>query len=125
MLSAMEGACFSSSEYLLCGVPVVSTKSLGGRDFWYNDYNSIICDDDEDSIAKGVEFFKNNPRDGERIRKDHIFLAQEQREKFITTLQLVFNRYNLQIDAKEYFKKTYFHKMRKFFHIDEVKNIFL
>ena len=54
-----------------------------------------------------------------------MLLAQEQREKFITTLQLVFNRYNLQIDAKEYFKKTYFHKMRDSVHVDEVKNIFL
>jgi len=124
MLSAMEGACFSSSEYLLCGIPVVSTKSLGGRDFWYNDYNSIICDDDEDSVAESVEFFKNNPRDGDRIRKDHILLAQKQKEKFINILQLVFNKYNVQINAKDYFEKNYYHKMRRHTHIDEVKNIF-
>jgi glycosyltransferase involved in cell wall biosynthesis len=125
MLSALEGACFSSSEYLLCGIPVVSTRSSGGRDFWYNDYNSIICDDDEDSVAKGVEFFKNNPRDGERIRKDHILLAQKQREKFITILQSVFNKYKVQINSKDYFEKNYFHKMRNSVHVDEVKNIFL
>jgi len=125
MLSAMEGACFSSSEYLLCGIPVVSTKSLGGRDFWYNDYNSIICDDNEDSVAESVEFFKNNPRDGERIRKDHILLSQKQREKFITILQSLFNKYKVQINAKDYFEKNYYHKMRRSAHIDEVKNIFL
>jgi len=31
IFSAGEGACFSSSEYLLFGLPVVLTKSRGGR----------------------------------------------------------------------------------------------
>ncbi|MBR1836925.1 MAG: glycosyltransferase, partial [Kiritimatiellae bacterium] len=34
-LSAAEGACFASSEYLLCGLPVVDTPALGGRDALY------------------------------------------------------------------------------------------
>jgi hypothetical protein len=33
ILSEEEGACFSSSEYLRCGVRVVSTQSRGGRDY--------------------------------------------------------------------------------------------
>jgi glycosyltransferase involved in cell wall biosynthesis len=31
MLSQEEGACYASLEYLLCGMPVVSTPSTGGR----------------------------------------------------------------------------------------------
>lgn len=125
ILSALEGACFSSSEYLLCGIPVVSTKSFGGRDFWYNDYNSIICDENVDAVAAGVEFFKNNPRDRIKIRQDHMALAQKQREKFIVILQVVFDKYKLKINAKDYFEKNYFHKMRHSVHVDDVKNIFL
>lgn len=30
-LSPFEGACYAASEYLLCGVPIVSTLSRGGR----------------------------------------------------------------------------------------------
>src|SRR5690606_14249643 len=42
ILSAVEGACFASSEYLLAGIPVVSTMSKGGRDYWYDEYNSLV-----------------------------------------------------------------------------------
>ena len=48
ILSEHEGGCYSSTEYLLCGIPVVSCKnsknwSTGGREIYYNDYNSIQC----------------------------------------------------------------------------------
>jgi len=36
----------------------------------------------------------------------------------------VFNKYNVQINAKDYFAKNYYHKMRNDTHIDEIKNIF-
>ena len=36
IFSTAEGACFSSSEYLLCGIPVLSCKCQGGREIWYN-----------------------------------------------------------------------------------------
>lgn len=112
-LSAKEGACFSSSEYLLCGIPVVSTKSVGGRDFWYNDYNSIVCEPNEDEISNAVNFFVANPRDCNKIRQDHINLSIQQRQLFVQSLQNVFNKYNIKENADIYFKNHFFHKMRK------------
>lgn len=35
IFSEHEGACYASTEYLLCGCPVISTPSVGGRDVWY------------------------------------------------------------------------------------------
>lgn len=125
MLSAEEGACFSSSEYLLCGIPVVSTKSLGGRDFWYNNYNSIICEDNEDVIAEAVAFFRENHRDPMKIRTDHILLAKRQRGKFISVLESLFDKHNLQIDAKSYFDQNYSHKLIKSIHTEKLKEIFI
>lgn len=34
-LSAREGTMYASAEYLLCGLPVVSTRSIGGRDVFF------------------------------------------------------------------------------------------
>ena len=34
ILSSKEGACYASIEYLLAGIPVVSTKNIGGRDYF-------------------------------------------------------------------------------------------
>jgi hypothetical protein len=36
-LSAVEGAMYASMEYLMSGLPVVSTLSLGGRDYFFDD----------------------------------------------------------------------------------------
>ncbi len=124
MLSSIEGACYSSSEYLLCGVPVVSTRSFGGRDTWYDEYNSFICEDNQESVKEGVEFFKNNPRDANLIRERHIQLSKAQRNLFIDALHNVFERYQIKIDAVNYFKNNYFHKMISCIHEDKLKEIF-
>lgn len=113
LLSEVEGACFSSSEYLLSGVPVVSTKCFGGRDVWYNDYNSIVVDPDPDAIRDAVAFFKENPRDPHKIRQAHIDLAQTHRGRFISALGDIFARFGIKMDAQAYFDENYMHKMRK------------
>ena len=65
-----EGANYSSSEYLLCGLPVVSTESSGGRDYWFDDYNSIICKPNEDSVKKCDEFvYKKIPNSKDEVLK--------------------------------------------------------
>ncbi|WP_439509879.1 glycosyltransferase [Marinimicrobium koreense] len=83
ILSESEGACFASSEYLLTGLPVVSTPSRGGRDFWYDDYNSIICEPNEDSVYQAVQTLINEPRDPKVIREGHIKKMYMHRQKFI------------------------------------------
>lgn len=114
ILSEIEGACFSSSEYLLCGIPVVSTQSKGGRDVWYNDYNSIVCEADPEAVASAVQELKQNPRDPNRIRQDHISMARVYREKFIYQLSVVFEEFNLKdINPSVYFNENFIHKMRK------------
>ncbi len=53
--SPLEGFCRASSECLLSGVPVVSTRSTGGRDVWYDRYNSIIVEPDVDAVYEAVQ----------------------------------------------------------------------
>lgn len=114
LLSEVEGGCYASSEYLLCGVPVVSTLCKGGRDVWYNAYNSIICNPDPKEIARAVQEFVDDPRDPERIRSMHLSQANKYREKFIEVLAGIFERHAVgDIDAEQYFKSNFIHKMRK------------
>ncbi len=113
ILSAKEGACFASSEYLLCGIPVVSTFSEGGRSYWYNSYNSIVCEDDESAIANAVEYFVNNPKDPEIIRNTHITRANKLRVKFVSIISEIFEKHCVsEIDPMKFFTENYYHKMR-------------
>jgi SAM-dependent methyltransferase/glycosyltransferase involved in cell wall biosynthesis len=114
ILSETEGGCFASSEYLLCGVPVVSTYSKGGRDIWYNDYNAIVCSPDENDVAQAVDYFVRNPRDPEKIRAAHIAQAEQYRERFVSILAGIFQRFGIEdVNPKQYFRSSFFHKMRK------------
>ena len=123
ILSETEGACFSSSEYLLCGVPVVSTYSHGGRDVWYDEYNSLVVPPDPDAVSDAVHFFKNNPRDPYKIRADHIAKARQYRSKFIDLLGVFFREYGVSIDPRQYFEDNFFHKLRRS-HIPDFDSIF-
>lgn len=59
-LSAGEGGCRASGEYLLCGLPVVSTPSTGGRDIWYDSDNSIICEPTPPAVREAVSTSTEN-----------------------------------------------------------------
>ncbi len=76
MLSEEEGACYASTEYLLCGLPVVSTASRGGRDEYYNEGNSIICEASAESVQastrKAVESLARDIMVPGKIRSDCI-----------------------------------------------------
>lgn len=113
ILSAEEGACFASSEYLLCGIPVVSTRSEGGRDVWYNEYNAIICDDSAEDVARAVEYFNSHRCDPERIRSDYIEQSNGYRDRFINHLQQLFDQHGENVDAGDYFEQHFMHKMRR------------
>jgi len=121
ILSAIEGACFASSEYLLCGVPVVSTKSKGGRDDWFTSYNSIIVEENEKSIKEAVNYFVNNPVDPYLIRESHILKAQFYRNSFIDQLNLLFESNGIDLDPASFFNQNFMHKLRKSENPDFIK----
>lgn len=115
--SLEEGGCYSSSEYLLCGLPVVSTISKGGRDTWFNDYNSIVVEgNDTLAIKRSVELLKSRILSGEIIpevvRQQHIEKQKEMRESFVLDFS---NRIYCSVEeAREYFSKTYQNKLVRY-----------
>ena len=110
-LSQVEGACYSSSEYLLCGIPVVSTWCHGGRDVWYNDYNSITCDASEEAVAESVAKLGSMGRRPERIRDIHVQQAEGYRRNFINLIAGIFRERGVREDAEAHFRQHFHHKM--------------
>lgn len=54
ILSEVEGSSYASMEYLLAGVPVVSTPSTGGRDVFFDPDFCIVCEPDTESVRDAV-----------------------------------------------------------------------
>ncbi|MGA8261223.1 MAG: glycosyltransferase [Arenicellales bacterium] len=110
VLTPVEGVCRASSEYLLCGIPVVSTPSKGGRDIWYDDYNAVIIEPNEAAVAAAVEQLKRNPRDPQRIRARYLRQAEVFRRRFVTdVLGSVFRHFHVMRDPQEVCETHPFH----------------
>jgi hypothetical protein len=90
----------ASSEYLLCGIPVVSTPSKGGRDVWYDSYNSIVVDrPTAKSIKAAVQHFVDNPPDAQVIRDRYLRQAAIFRERFQNdVLGRIFSDFDVPLD---------------------------
>ena len=114
ILSTAEGASYTSSEYLLCGAPVVSTKpedgiGLGGREFWYTDENHIMCDPNEYAVHNSVYSLINRQISPQRIRSKHIALMNKQRLTFLEqVIGPLFNENKPGLDIETYFYQTLF-----------------
>ncbi|UDL92482.1 glycosyltransferase [Mesorhizobium sp. PAMC28654] len=67
-LSAVEGAMYSSMEYLLAGLPIVSTPSLGGRDVFFDPDYCMIVEPEPAAIRRAVERLRDRAIPREEIR---------------------------------------------------------
>ena len=80
-LSSIEGAMFACGEYSLCGIPVVNTENVGGRDSLLPDFAAFKAEDTPESVAAGVEYWKTNPVPPQEIREAFLKMAQEHRSR--------------------------------------------
>ncbi len=78
-LSSVEGAMFVCGEYSLCGIPVVNTANIGGRDLMLPEFAAFRAEDTPDSVAEGVEHWKANSVPSQEIREAFLHLAAEHR----------------------------------------------
>jgi glycosyltransferase involved in cell wall biosynthesis len=90
-LSEIEGACYASAEYLLCGLPVISTPSLGGRDEFYDKRNSIIAHPSGDGLLRAAHLMREKiaARDFDRraIRQNAINRIYEFRSQLCDEIE--------------------------------------
>ncbi len=81
-LSEAEGAMVASVEYLLAGLPVVTTPNLGGRDRYFTAETAIVAEPNPRAIRDAVMALKarNIPRSV--VRRITLELVRRDREAF-------------------------------------------
>ena len=86
-LSAVEGQMRASMEYMLAGLPIVSTPSIGGRDYFFDPDYCIISPADPRSIAEAVAALiaRNIPRD--YVRQQTLAKVERERARFIAFME--------------------------------------
>ena len=92
ILSEVEGQTRAVMEYLLAGLPVITTPSVGGRDRFLNPCNSIYVKPDPDSISKVVLDVDNYFFSRDLIRSNAISSLKSERRLL---LQILNDRLNV------------------------------
>ncbi|MDJ1472127.1 glycosyltransferase [Xanthocytophaga flava] len=82
-LSKEEGPMLASLEYMLSGLPVVSTESEGGRDEYYDKEYCLIVNDNPTAIRKGVEEMVARQIDPNYIREKTIAKLNQDRQRYV------------------------------------------
>ncbi len=82
-LSEKEGAMFASTEYLLAGLPIVSTPSTGGRHVYYDEEYCWIVPPDPRSIANAVYALKAKAIPRAYIREKTLRRLEADRGRFL------------------------------------------
>ena len=85
-LSKSEGAMWASVEYLLCGLPVVTTPNRGGRDRYFSEKYVTWCPPEPSRIKEAVGKFVESPPCAEFIRSETIFRITADRHTYLGML---------------------------------------
>jgi len=110
-LSDLEGAMFASTEYLLSGLPVVSTPSLGGRDIYYQEDYAKLVEPDAEAVSKAVYYFIDNMPNREQIRDKVLEIIRIHREKFIDLIQEIYDHTETRRSFNQEWQNVFTHKM--------------
>lgn len=110
-LSPEEGAMFVSAEYLLCGLPVVSTKSLGGRDVFFEQEFSRVTNDCPNEIQGAVQELKELNLNPHYIRFKTIQSFKKHRLNFINLIQSIYDECEISRSFADEWEKVFIHKM--------------
>ncbi len=90
-LSGVEGAMYAATEYLLCGLPVVSTASLGGRDEWFDTRYVRVVPDDSSAVAAAVDELASRQFDPCWIRQQTLMKMWPHRRRYVDVVQNIFD----------------------------------
>lgn len=110
-LSKLEGAMYASLEYLLAGLPVVSTRSKGGRDTFFHPDTTLIVDDNPRAVQEGVAAMKARALPVEFVRATTLQLMTAERERFNTFIDGLRGHQAIRTDPRWSF--NYYPKLHK------------
>jgi glycosyltransferase involved in cell wall biosynthesis len=91
-LSAVEGPMQASMEYMLAGLPVVSTPSIGGRDHFFDPEYCLVVEPDPRQIRDAVLALRDRAISREYIRARTLAKLKAERMQFLALLDQILER---------------------------------
>ena len=114
ILSRAEGANYASAEYLLCGLPVVSTYNIGGRDVFFDDRYCRTVLPNPHKIKTAVEELIAGKTEPAFIREETLKKMEPHRQRFRELLFNIHRQFAIPINKEDYWRSVYVNKMLLF-----------
>ena len=111
ILSAQEGACYAATEYLLCGIPVVSTRSRGGRDEFFTDDTTLYVEAEPSAVARGVKRAIETCVSPERVREATLDIVHKHRARFFCEVNEVWRKSGISKDLRDNWENIFINKL--------------
>ncbi len=112
-LSNIEGAMYASAEYLLCGLPVVSTESIGGRDVMFDDDYVIMVENSASAVKAGVSAMISRNLSPEFVRNRTLEKMERHRRYFIDLIQQQYEENGVNRRFADEWDKVFVNRMYK------------
>jgi glycosyltransferase involved in cell wall biosynthesis len=112
ILSGEEGGCYAAIQYLLAGLPVVSTKNIGGRDSFADPSYWTTVDPDECAVEQAAAKFISDPPNPQMVRQKTIEKMMEHRSHFEDEVNRILQSHGKAVRNADAWEKIYLNKMR-------------
>lgn len=120
ILSAMEGANYATIEYLLCGIPVVSTYNIGGRDVFLKNPYCRIVPSSRKKIKEAIKEIIKSDYSPEDIRNTTLKVMEEHRNRLKSLLNEILKNENVSMDVDQFWNLCFTHKMIRMSNFPEI-----
>jgi glycosyltransferase involved in cell wall biosynthesis len=111
-LSATEGAMYASIQYLLAGLPVVTTHNLGGRDEFFDPEYVEWVDNNPKAVEAGVQKLIDKKTDPIYIRTRTCEKVKEHRKRFIGLIQSIWDEHRIERNFENEWDGLFFNKLQ-------------
>jgi len=106
-LSDVEGAMCASIEYLLCGRPVVTTPSIGGRDRVLDPAWSVTVEPTPEAVAAGVRSLIDRRLDPQQIRDGAAAAMRPDRMRLLRLIAAIYEQEGIAFPDRAYWLQLF------------------
>jgi glycosyltransferase involved in cell wall biosynthesis len=98
-LSPVEGAMYASMEYMLAGLPIVTTPSRGGRDVFFDPDYCLTVDPDPRAVRDAVIALRDKAIPRDIVRQRTLERVEAARRRSLALLDQVLARHGTGLEA--------------------------
>ncbi len=120
-LSEEEGSMYASTQYLLCGLTVVTTRSRGGRDGMFNSTDCVYVEDRAEAVAAGVREALAWQLEPSQVRARVLERMRQHRARLIEIVQDYLQRRQAPLNYAEVFAAHFSNKLLAVRPLEELK----